>query len=82
MKIEIAVDVDTLSLYALDMVKDEPNPVELLLGANKRQIFALARANVQNYGRDTALQNVPKAIAAEDIDRVKTHVRAVFPELL
>lgn len=82
MNIEVAVDIQALTLYALDMVKDEPNPVELLLEANKRQIFALARANIQNYGRDTALQNVPKAIAAEDIVRVNEHVKAVFPELV
>jgi len=81
MKMEVAVDVDTLTLYALDMVKGEPDPVGIITGANKREIFALARANIQSYGKDTALQNVPTSIAAEDITRAKEHVQSVFPEI-
>lgn len=81
MKMEVAVDVDTLTLYALDMVKSEPDPVGVVLAANKREIFALARANIQSYGKDTALQNVPTAVTAQDIQRVKDHVRSVFPEI-
>jgi hypothetical protein len=81
MKMEVAVDVDTLTQYALDMVKAETDPVALILGANKRQIFALARANIQSYGQDTALQNVPKSVSAADLARVRDHVRAVFPEI-
>lgn len=81
MKMEVAVDVDTLTLYALDMVKSEPDPVSVVLAANKREIFALARANIQSYGKDTALQNVPTAVTAQDIQRVKDHVRSVFPEI-
>jgi hypothetical protein len=46
MKMEVAVDIDSLTLYALDMVSGEPNPVDIVLGANKREIFALARANI------------------------------------
>lgn len=81
MKMEVAVDVDSLTLYALDMVRNEPNPVDIVLGANKREIFALARANIQSFGRDTALNNVPKAVAVEDIQRVRQHVADVFPEI-
>ena len=81
MKMEVAVDVDTLTLYALDMVKGEPDPVGIITGANKREIFALARANIQSYGKDTALQNVPLSIAADDITRAKEHVQSVFPEI-
>ena len=81
MKIEVAVDIESLTLYALDMVKSEPDPVDLIVGANKRQIFALARANIQNYGRDTALQAVPKALTVAEIQRAEAHVRSVFPEL-
>ena len=81
MKMEVAVDVDTLTLYALDMVKGEPDPVGIITGANKREIFALARATIQSYGKDTALQNVPTSIAAEDITRAKEHVQSVFPEI-
>lgn len=81
MKMEVAVDVDSLTLYALDMVRNEPNPVDIVLGANKREIFALARANIQSYGRDTALNNVPNAVSAEDISTVRAHVADVFPEI-
>jgi hypothetical protein len=81
MKMEVAVDVQSLTLYALDMVSGEPDPVSIIEGANKREIFALARANIQAYGRDTALNNVPKAIAAADIDRATAHVSQTFPEI-
>ena len=81
MKMEVAVDVDTLTQYALDMVKGESDPVGVLLGANKRQIFALARANIQSFGQDTALQNVPQAVSADDLSRVREHVRSIFPEI-
>lgn len=81
MKMEVAVDVDTLTQYALDMVKGESDPVGVLMGANKRQIFALARANIQSYGQDTALQNVPQAVAAADLARVREHVKSMFPEI-
>jgi hypothetical protein len=47
MKLEVAVNVDTLAQYALDMVKGEADPVAVIMGANKREIFALARANIQ-----------------------------------
>jgi hypothetical protein len=81
MKMEVAVDVHSLTLYALDMVSGEPNPADIITGANKREIFALARANIQAYGRDTALQNVPKALSQGDIALVEQHVRSVFPEI-
>ena len=81
MKMEVAVSVETLTLHALDMVKAETNPVDIILGANKREIFALARANIQAYGRDTALQNVPLALSAVEIAPVEEHVRSVFPEI-
>ena len=81
MKMEVAVSVETLTLHALDMVKAETNPVDIILGANKREIFALARANIQAYGRDTALQNVPLALSAVEIATVEEHVRSVFPEI-
>lgn len=81
MKMEVAVDIPSLTLYALDMVKSEPNPVDVILSANKREIFALARANIQSYGRDTALQNVPAVISVADIQQAEAHVSSVFPEL-
>jgi hypothetical protein len=81
MKMEVAVDIGSLTRYALDMVKGEPDPVAIITGANKREIFALARANIQAYGRDTALQNVPMTITAADIELVEQHVRSVFPEI-
>jgi hypothetical protein len=81
MKMEVAVDVNTLTQYALDMVSGEQDPVGVILAANKREIFALARANIQSYGRDTALARVPASIAQEDLERVQAHVQTVFPEI-
>ena len=81
MKMEVAVCTQTLTLYALDMVKGEPNPVDIILSANKREIFALARANIQSFGRDTALHNVPQSVGGAEIQQAEAHVRNVFPEL-
>lgn len=81
MKLEVPVDAQHLALYALDMVKTEAAPVDIILGANKREIFALARANIQSYGKDTAIQNVPKTINPAELARVEQHVRSVFPEI-
>ncbi len=81
MKMEVAVDSHSLALYALDMVKTEPSPVDIILGANKREIFALARANIQSYGKDTALHNVPQTLNAIQIAKVEEHVRSMFPEI-
>ena len=81
MKMEVAVDVQTLTQYALDMVQGESDPVSVILAANKREIFALARANIQSYGKDTALARVPQQVTAEDLARVESHVRSVFPEI-
>ncbi len=81
MKMEVAVDVQTLTLYALDMVRGEPDPISIILGANKREIFALARANIQSFGKDTALQNVPQTLNPIEINKAEEHVRSVFPEI-
>jgi hypothetical protein len=81
MKMEASVDVTTLTLYALHMVKTEPKPVDIIVGANKREIFALARANIENFGRDTALSEVPSALNPIEIQKAEDHVRSVFPEI-
>lgn len=81
MKMEVPVDVQTLTLYALDMVKGEPNPVEIICGANKREIFALARANIQSFGKDTAIINVPAMLNSIQIKQAEEHVRTMFPEI-
>lgn len=81
MKMEVAVDCHTLTMYALDMVKAEPDPISIICGANKREIFALARANIQSYGKDTALQNVPQVLNPIEINKAEEHVRSVFPEI-
>jgi len=81
MKMEVAVDVETLTMYALDMLKTEADPVALVQGCNKREIFALARANIQSYGRDTALQNVPQALTPVQIAAAQQHVQTQFKEI-
>jgi hypothetical protein len=81
MKIEVAVSIPTLTLYALDMVKLEQDPAGVILAANKREIFALARANIQAYGQDTAISSVPLVIDVASIQQVEQHVSSVFPEL-
>ena len=82
MKIEAAVDVADLTLYALHMLQGEPDPVELLKNCNKREIFALARASLQGFGQDTAKASVPKALNAVQIAAAEEHVRSVYPELI
>lgn len=81
MKMEVAVDVQSLTRYALDMLKNESDPVGLVQGCNKREIFALARANIQSFGRDTALHNVPQVLTQSQIDLAETHVRSQFKEI-
>jgi hypothetical protein len=81
MKMEVAVDVDTLTMYALDMVRGEPDPVAIIRGANKREIFALARANIQSFGKDTAVNNVPQTVSADQLQLAREHVRTMFPEI-
>jgi len=81
MKMEVFVDVRTLTMYALDMVSSEPDPVAVITTANKREIFALARANIQSRGRDSALLAVPQTVSAEELTRAESHVRSMFPEI-
>jgi hypothetical protein len=81
MKVEVSVAVKDLTAYALDMVRDQPDPVEIITQANKREIFALARESIQTRGRDTALAEIPKIIPLDQLQRAEQHVRGVFPEI-
>ena len=81
MNIEVAVDADNLTLYALDMLKEQEDPLDLLLNANKREIFALARANIQSQGRDGALVAVPQRMSVAEIQQAREHVARMFPEI-
>ena len=81
MKIETAVDVGDLTVYALHMLLAEPDPVGLLKGCNKREIFALARASLQGFGQDTAKAAVPAAINPIELASAQEHVRSVYPEI-
>ena len=81
MKVEVSVAVKDLTAYALDMVRDQPDPVEIITQANKREIFALARESIQTRGRDTALAEIPKIIPLDQLQRAEAHVRGVFPEI-
>lgn len=83
MNIQTAVDAERMTLYALHMVTTEslPDPVNIIVGANKREIFALARANIEHYGRGTALTEVPKILNPIEIKKAEDHVRSVFPEI-
>ena len=81
MKVETAVDVADMTVYALHMLLAEPSPVELLKGCNKREIFALARASLQGFGQDTAKIEVPKQLNPIEIAHAQEHVQSVYPEL-
>jgi len=81
MNMSATVEVETLTLYALHMVKSEPSPVDIITGANKREIFALARANIEAYGKDTALAEIPTVLNPIEIKKAEEHVRSVFPEI-
>jgi hypothetical protein len=81
MNIEVAVDSDSLALYALEMLKDQEDPLDLLLNANKREIFALARTCIQNSGEKTAVVAVPQRMSVAEIQQAKEHVKSVFPEI-
>ena len=81
MKIEAAVGVADMTLLALHMLIQEKDPVTMLKGCNKREIFALARASLQGYGQDTAETEVPKTINPIELAAAEQHVRSVFPEI-
>jgi hypothetical protein len=81
MKMEAAVGVADMTLYALHMLAQEKEPVNLLKGCNKREIFALARASLQGFGQDTAKIEVPKTINPIELTAAEDHVRSVFPEI-
>lgn len=81
MKVEAAVDVADMTIYALHMLKGEPDPVELLKNCNKREIFALARASLQGFGQDTAKIEVPQVLNSVQIAAAQEHVRSVYPEI-
>lgn len=82
MKIEAAVDVADLTMYALHMLLNESDPIDMLKNCNKREIFALARASLQGFGQDTARTQVPAAINAVQLTAAEDHVRSVYPELI
>lgn len=81
MKVEAAVGVADMTLYALHMLKDEPTPVDLLKNCNKREIFALARASLTGFGQDTAKTVVPQTFNPIELQTAEEHVRSVFPEI-
>lgn len=81
MKIEVAVDVSMLTAYALNMLRDQADPLEILLSANKREIFALARADIQSQGKDGAPAAVLQRYSPDQLTAAEAHVRSVFPEI-
>lgn len=82
MKLEIEVGVHELTMHALHRVKDEPSPVSLLLGCNKREVFALARDNILHYGVDVVDTVVQTRYSVSEIDTATELVTKLFPELL
>ena len=81
MKMEASVGVADMTVYALHMLKGEPNPVDMLKNCNKREIFALARASLVGYVQDTAKTEVPQAFNPIELASAEEHVRSVFPEI-
>lgn len=80
-RIYTALDIPLLTIYALDMLLDQPDPVAVLLTCNKREIFILSRLDLTRYGRYTAHHRVPLKISNEDFQRAQDHVNKVFPEV-
>lgn len=81
MKIEVPVSVASMAQYALDTVRAELNPVATLLAANKREIFALARASIQSGGVDSAESRTQGLATAAELTLLEQHVRTIFPEI-
>lgn len=81
MKIEVPVGVADMTRYALDTVRAEQNPVATLLAANKREIFALARASIQSGGVDSAVQRVGNIVTSAELAQLEQHIRQMFPEI-
>lgn len=80
-RIYTALDIPLLTIYALDMLLEQPNPVDVLLSCNKREIFILSRIDITRYGRYTAHHRVPLIISNEDFQRAQEHVDRMFPEV-
>jgi hypothetical protein len=81
MKIEAAVDVADLTVYALHTLKNEVDPINLIKNCNKREIFALARASLQSYGQDTARVEVTALLNPIQIQSAEEYVRSIYPEI-
>jgi hypothetical protein len=81
MKIEVPVSVATMTVYALDTVRAEQDPVACLLAANKREIFALARASIQTGGTDSAVHRVQGIATPAQLAQLEQHIRQIFPEI-
>lgn len=80
-RIAIPLDIKLLTIYALDMLLDQKNPVDTLLQCNKREIFILARLDITKHGRYTAPKRVEQFFNETEITRAEEHVRCMFPEV-
>lgn len=81
MNIAVAMDSAALAVHALDSLHQEPAAVELLLKANKREIFALARANMHAQGQVGVDDRVRASRTVEELLAVTQHVQQMFPEI-
>jgi hypothetical protein len=80
-RIRVGVDIPMIAVYALHSLLEYANPVEVLCACNKRQLFALTRVSLTNYGRATAFEQVPPRVTREELDIAEAHVRLMFPEI-
>lgn len=80
-RIRIGVDIPMIAVYTLHSLLEYKNPVEMLQLCNKRQLFALTRLSLTNWGRATAFEQVPPRVTREELDIAEAHVRLMFPEI-
>lgn len=79
--IHTSMDCELLTIYALDMLLDKPDPLALLLKCNKREIFILARLDLTRFGRYVAHERIPVKFTKDEFAQALEHVRCMFPEV-
>ena len=80
MTVQVAVDVPLLTELSLAAVLNQTDPEAVILAANKREIFALARFALETEGI-TVKNQVPNRVSKAVFQSCLEHVSACYPEL-